>query len=102
MGSVRGDACLSVISTVRARYAYSNGFGTTDVISTILAPNQFHITIDTSQPAPDAALYDLVIAYQNGARGSCNGYLYFDSVPGGPVLCTIRSSNGQFLEFHNG
>ncbi|MBN1311825.1 MAG: hypothetical protein JXB30_10420 [Anaerolineae bacterium] len=102
MGDVVADACLSVISTVRARYAYNSGFGTNDVISTILAEGQFTgVEIDTSQPA-SSELYWLAEIYANGARGSCTGYFYFDSVPGGPSLCVIRSSNGQFIEFHNG
>lgn len=103
MGDVRADACLSVISTVRARYAYNSGFGTHDVISTILAEGQFTgVEIDTNRPAPDADLCWLVEIYANGSRGSCTGYFYFDSVPGGPSLCVIRSGNGQFIEFHNG
>ncbi len=103
MGDVRTDACLSVISTVRARYAYSSGFGTSDVISTIRAEGQFTgVKIDTSQPAPDPELLWMVEIYAGGARGSCTGYFYFDSIPGGPSLCVIHSSNGQFVEFHNG
>ncbi len=102
MAEVRIDACLSVISTVRARYVYYNNFGETDVIGTLQRAGQFPIDFDTSQPAPDQDLYWTVIQYQYGARGSCNGFLFYDSVPGGPVLCVIRSSNGQFMEFHNG
>lgn len=102
MGSVRVDACLSTISTVRARYAYPNAFAETDVLSTLLREGQFNIEIDTSQPAPDPEMYWTVEQYQKGMRGSCNGYLYFDSVPGGPALCVIRSETGLFLEFHNG
>lgn len=101
MGAVRNDACLSVISTVRARYAYNSGFRETDVISTLLGEGQFSFTFDPGQPAPDPSLRDLVIAYQYGARGSCTGYLYFDSIPGGPSLCVL-SGGGQFIEFHNG
>jgi hypothetical protein len=103
MGDVRTDACLSVISTVRARYAYNSGFGTSDVISTILAEGQFTgVKIDVNQPAPDPELLWMVEIYAGGARGSCTGYFYFDSIPGDPSLCVIRSSNGQFIEFHNG
>lgn len=102
MGEARVDACLSVISTVRARYAYPNGFTETDVIGTLTRPGQFNIEFETDRPAPDSELYWVVEQYQYGMRGSCNGYLYFDSVPGGPSLCVIRSSNGQFMEFHNG
>jgi hypothetical protein len=40
--------------------------------------------------------------YQAGARGSCNGYPYFDSVPGGPSSCVIYGPGGQFEEFHTG
>jgi hypothetical protein len=103
MAEVRTDACLSVISTVRARYAYDSGFGTSDVISTILAEGQFTgVKIDTARPAPDPELLWMVEIYAGGARGSCTGYFYFDSISGGPSLCVIRSSNGQFIEFHNG
>jgi hypothetical protein len=103
MSEVKLDACLSVISTVRARYAYNNGFGASDVISTILAEGQFTgVQIDTEQPSPDPDLLWAVEIYAGGARGSCTGYFYFDSIPGGPSLCVIRASNGQFVEFHNG
>ncbi len=97
------DACLSVISTVRARYAYKSGFKESDVISTLERPGQFTgVKWDTSRPAPDPDLLWAVNQYTGGARGSCSGYLYFDSIPGGPVLCVIRSSNGEFMDFHNG
>lgn len=102
MVEVRVDACWSVISTVRARYAYSNSFPETDVMGTLLRPGQFNITVHTDRPGPDEDLNWAVLQYQTGARGSCNGYLYFDSVPGGPSLCVIRASNGQWIEFHNG
>ncbi|GAB4477668.1 MAG: hypothetical protein Kow00124_21110 [Anaerolineae bacterium] len=95
------DACLSVISTVRARYAYSNGFPETDVLGTLRRPGQFNVTVYTDRPGPDPDLNWAVEQYQAGARGSCNGYLYFDSVPGGPSLCQIYSSGG-WIEFHNG
>jgi hypothetical protein len=101
MAEARIDACWSVISTVRARYAYG-GFGDSDVISVLTREGQFNFEFDLAQPAPDPELYWAVEQYQLGARGSCNGFLYFDSVAGGPVLCVIRASNGQFLEFHNG
>jgi hypothetical protein len=102
MAEARVDACLSVISTVRARYAYGSGFPETDVISTLRRPGQFNFDFDPSQPAPDTELYWVVQQYQWGMRGSCNGFLYFDSVPGGPSLCVIQSSTGEFMEFHNG
>ncbi len=102
MAEARVDACLSVISTVRARYAYGSGFAETDVISTLRRPGQFNFDFDPSQPAPDAEMYWVVQQYQWGMRGSCNGFLYFDSVPGGPSLCVIQSSTGEFMEFHNG
>lgn len=103
MAEVKVDACLSVISTVRARYAYGRGFAESDVMSTLERPGQFTgVVWYTDRPAPDPDLLWAVNQYQAGARGSCTGYLYFDSIPGGPVLCTIVSSNGQFLDFHNG
>ena len=101
MTGVKVDACLSVISTVRARYAYSNNFNYPDLLSAVMAPGQFNVTIHTDQPGPDADLNWAVDQYQAGARGTCNGYLYFNSIPGGPAECTLRSSNGQFLQFHN-
>ncbi len=102
MAEAKIDACLSVISTVRARYAYAvGGFPETDVISTLLRPGQFHVAIHTDRPAADPDLYWAVEQYQYGMRGSCNGYLYFNSIPGGPSECVIRSSNGQFMQFHN-
>lgn len=104
MGDRKIDACLSVISTIRARYAYANsGFSERDVISTITRPGQFTgVKIDTSKPAPDPDLLWAVHQYEAGARGSCSGYLYYDSLPGGPSLCVIHASNGQWEEFHNG
>jgi hypothetical protein len=104
MGNVKIDACLSVISTVRARYAYPNSpFKERDIISTLERPGQFTgVKWDVNRPAPDPDLLWTVNQYQVGMRGSCNGYFYFDSVPGGPSLCIIRSSNGQFMEFHSG
>ncbi len=101
MAERKVDACLSVISTVRARYAYSNGFPETDVLGTLRRPGQFNVTIYTDRPGPDPDLNWAVEQYQAGARGSCSGYLYFDSVPGGPSLCQIYSSGG-WIEFHNG
>ncbi|MGF1505392.1 MAG: hypothetical protein ACFB51_09760 [Anaerolineae bacterium] len=101
MGAVRDDACLSVISTVRARYAYPNGFAETDVISTLLRPNQFNVPIETETPHPDSSLMAVVEAYAAGARGSCNGYLYFNSIPDGPSECRINGAGGLFIQFHN-
>ncbi len=94
------NACLSVISTVRARYAYPNGFTEKDVIGTLLRPNQFSIEVKTE--TPNERFYPIVEAYQQGARGSCNGYLFFDSVPGGPSVCVIYGAAGMFMEFHTG
>jgi hypothetical protein len=99
MGAARNDGCLSVISTVRARYVYGSGMGD-DVLSVLQWPNQFNIEVRTGSPHPD--LISVVEQYQNGARGSCNGYFYFDSVPGGPSLCIIYGAANQFIEFHNG
>lgn len=101
MAGAKVDACLSVLSTVRARYAYSNGFSETDVMGTLLRPGQFNVTVHTDRPGPDPDLNWAVEQYMNGMRGSCNGYLYFDSVPGGPSLCQIFSNYG-WIEFHNG
>lgn len=94
------DACLSVISTVRARYAYPNGFTEKDVIGTLTRPNQFSIEVNAD--TPNARFYPIVEEYQEGARGSCSGYLFFDSVPGGPSVCVIYGVAGQFMEFHTG
>lgn len=102
MGEVKIDACLSVISTVHARYSQPNNYDELNLIDALLRPGQFNVTIETGRPAPDTSLYDTVGQYQSGSRGSCDGYLYFDSVPGGPSLCVINASNGQFLDFHNG
>jgi hypothetical protein len=99
MGRVRYDACLSVISTVRARYVFGGGMGT-DVLSVMSWPNQFNIPIETATPHSD--FIGTVEQYQTGARGSCSGYFYFDSDPGGPVGCTIFGADNQFIEFHNG
>jgi hypothetical protein len=101
MAGAKVDACLSVISTVRARYVYANSFYETDVISTLTRPGQFNVEIHTDRPAPDDDLVWAVEQYEAGARGSCNAFLYFDSDPGGPSLCQIYSANG-WIEFHNG
>lgn len=103
MREARIDACLSVISTVRRRYAYDDDPYHEDTISeTLLRENQFPIDFELARPAPDDQLMNAVDEYQWGARGSCTGYLYYDSVPGGPSLCVIRAANNQFVEFHNG
>jgi hypothetical protein len=99
MGTVKYDACMSVISTVRARYVYGSGLGS-DVLSVLQWPNQFNIPIKTD--SPNSVFIGTVEEYQNGARGSCNGYFYFDSVSGGPSLCVIYGASNQFLDFHNG
>lgn len=102
MGEARIDACLSVISTVRQRYAHDNAFLETDIASTLARPMQFPIEYHFNYPAPDEELQWSVTQYQWGARGSCSGYLYYDSVPGGPSECVILSENGSWIEFHNG
>ena len=102
MGAVRIDACWSVLATVRQRYAYPNEFAETDVAGTLARPGQFPIEFHFDYPAPDEELYNAVLQYQWGARGSCSGYLYYDSVPGGPSECGIYSENGSWIEFHNG
>lgn len=99
MRGVDVDACLSVISTVRTRYAYSSSYS--DALSAIQAPGQFNVDIYTDRPGPDANLNWAVEQYQFGARGSCNGYYYFNSIPGALAECTIRASNGLFLQFHS-
>lgn len=99
MGSTKVDACLSVISTVRARYAYANSFTETTVIDTITRPGQFNVSIDTGRPSPDADLNWAVQAYEGGMRGSCNGYLYFNAVQGRD--CAIFGYGGQALYFFN-
>jgi hypothetical protein len=103
MKEARYDACLSVISTVRRRYAYEDDPYREDTIEqTLLRENQFPIDFELDRPAPDEFLQQAVDQYQWGARGTCTGYLYYDSVPGGPSLCVIQAANGQFVEFHNG
>lgn len=103
MREARIDACLSVISTVRRRYAYEDDPYHEDTIAeTLLRENQFPIDFELDRPAPDGDLVSAVANYQWGARGSCTGYLYYDSVPGGPSLCVIRAANNQFVEFHDG
>jgi hypothetical protein len=97
MGSVKYDACLSVISTVRARYVFNSGMGT-DVLSVLTRPNQFNIPVITDHGSD--AFLATVDQYASGARGSCNAYLFFDSVPGGPSACIIYGFN-SFIEFHN-
>jgi len=103
MREARIDACLSVISTVRRRYAYEDDpYHESTIAGTLLRENQFPIDFELDRPAPDDELVSAVDNYQWGARGSCTGYLYYDSVPGGPSLCVIRAANNQFVEFHNG
>jgi hypothetical protein len=99
MGPARGDACLSVIATVRARYVYGRGLGS-DVLSVLRWPNQFNVPIITDSSQPQMLAF--IEQYQRGSRGSCSGYYYFDSVPGGPSLCVIYGLANQFVEFHNG
>lgn len=98
MGSAKTDACLSAISTVHTRYATASGFPETDVLSTLQKPNQFHVTIRTDVPTDMLAVVEL---YMAGARGSCTGYIYFNSIPAGPAECVIYGAGSQFLNFHN-
>jgi hypothetical protein len=102
LDELRVDACLSVLSTVRQRYAYPSAFNESSVAEVLAHPGQFNVTIHTDRPAPDPAMMQAVLAYESGARGSCTGYLYFNSTPGGPSLCVIRSADGSYIEFHNG
>jgi hypothetical protein len=103
MAEKKIDACLSVISTIRARYAYNSPFKERDIVSTLERTGQFTgLKWTADRPGPDPDLMWAVNQYQAGARGSCSGYLYFDSLPGGPVLCSIHSSNNEFMDFHNG
>jgi hypothetical protein len=98
MGTSRDDACLSAISTVQTRYI--SGIMGMDVLSVLRWPGQFNVPIDTT--TSNAAMSSIVEQYANGIRGSCSGYLYFDSTPGGPSQCVIYGAVSQFLEFHNG
>jgi hypothetical protein len=99
MLEVKVDACLSVLSTARVLDFYYNAPGS-DILG-VLA-RAFYVPVYTDRPGPDPDLNWAVEAYANGARGSCSGYMYFNSSPGGPSLCVIRSSNGSWVEFHNG
>lgn len=100
MGWSKVDACLSVISTVRARYAYENRFYTSSVLETIIAPGQFNVRIETDQPGPDPDLNQAVELYAGGMRGSCNGYLYFTGQPQSDA-CVIYGYGSQALYFFN-
>lgn len=100
MGVTRVDACLSVISTVRARYAYSNRYSATNVLETITAPGQFNVRIETDRPVPDAEMVSAVEDYQRGARGSCSGYLHFDSASPRANDCVIYGYGGTWLRFY--
>jgi hypothetical protein len=100
MGWSKVDACLSVISTVRARYAYTNGFYTSSVLETITAPGQFNVRIETDQPGPSAELNEAVQLYADGVRGSCSGYLYFTGQPRSDA-CVIYGYGNQALYFFN-
>lgn len=43
----------------------------------------------------------IVDLYLIGYRGSCNNYLYYNSIPGGLNDCSIRSTTtSDFMEFH--
>jgi hypothetical protein len=100
MGWSRVDACLSVISTVRARYAYNNRFYTSSVLETITAPGQFNVRIETDQPGPSAELNQAVELYAGGMRGSCSGYLFFTGQPRSDA-CVIYGYGDQALYFFN-
>ena len=101
MGENKVDACLSIISTVRVRYAVSTRFTTTTMLEVLTKPFAFSVPIDALQPSPDAEINDTVALYQRGIRGSCTGYLYFDSVERGPHDCVIYGPDGQFIEFYS-
>lgn len=101
MGWSKVDACLSVISTVRVRSAYGGNNYTGSLIENLMRPGQFNVRIETDQPSPDADLNYAVELYEQGARGSCTGYLYFNSSPSGPGACVIYGAANQFIQFHN-
>lgn len=99
MLEVKIDACLSVLSTARTLDMFYNSPGS-NILGVL--DRAFYVTVHTDRPSPDPELDWTVEAYINGMRGSCTGYMYFNSDPGGPSLCVIRSSNGSWVEFHNG
>ncbi|MBN1122393.1 MAG: hypothetical protein JXJ17_15060 [Anaerolineae bacterium] len=99
MLEVKIDACLSVLSTARTLDMFYNAPGS-DILGVL--DRAFYVPVYTDRPSPDPELDWAVEAYINGARGSCTGYMYFNADPGGPSLCVIRSSNGSWIEFHNG
>lgn len=101
MGWAKIDACLSVISTVRVRYAYNNSFASDSVVEALTRPGQFPVRIETDRPSPDPELNQAVEQYEQGLRGSCTGFKYFNSVPGYPGECVIYGPAGQFIQFHN-
>jgi hypothetical protein len=39
--------------------------------------------------------------YFAGERGSCSGYLYYNSIVGGSSECELWADNGQWIEFYN-
>lgn len=101
MGWAKVDACLSVISTVRVRYAYANNFSSDSVVEALQKPGQFPVRIETDRLSPDDEINRAVDLYEQGLRGSCTGYKYFNSAPGSPGECAIYGPAGQFIQFHN-
>lgn len=112
--AVRQDACLSVISTVFARM---DGMIISD--GTIAGTLGWHkgdaefwqfppyVTLGCDYVHPsacrdtiDPAFAEIAVdAYLRGARGSCDGYLFYNSIPGGTVDCLITDGS-QYAEFH--
>lgn len=100
MAWAKVDACLSIISTVRVRYAYGTGASDT-VYEALTRPGQFNVRIETDRPSPDDELNQTVELYEQGMRGSCTGFRYFNSSPGAPGDCVIYGPLGQFVQFHH-
>lgn len=114
MKEKREDACLSVTSTVLTRTTTRHI--STGTVESTLNWHSGHtwqfvpwVTLGCEYVDPIACLdnYSLDWArhaignYIIGERGSCDDYLYYNSIEGGNNDCIILSSNGSYIEFHS-
>ena len=112
--AIRVDACLSVIDTVFTRMKTGTiSDGTLEGTLGWHRESDYYwqfppwVTLGCERVpqeacrdnVPDGWAREAVELYLTGVRGSCSGYLYYNSIPGGSRDCVISDGN-QYAEFH--
>lgn len=118
--SVRRDACLSIISTVITRtlnriisdgtIAGTIGWNCTATSQTCQFPASVLgtgcdglIPVACAYNYPnDLAFFKVVVDqyFNQAARGSCDGYIYYGITPLDPPECRIEDSHGMYTNWH--